>query len=75
MEFTSIRSPRKTQILAADAVAVLTALVLTPELLEGKETVWFVGCSQLVGQGHIPRESVSLLAGAAHGFRAVLVYL
>ena len=41
-EFTSILFPRKTQILAAEAVAVLTALVLTPELLEGKELVWFV---------------------------------
>ena len=34
--------PRKTQILAAEAVAVLTALVLSPELLAGREIVWFV---------------------------------
>ena len=56
--------PRKTQILAAEAVAVLTALVLTPELLEGREMVWFVdneaalsslirGASKAEDVGHI----------------------
>ena len=63
-EFTSILFPRKTQILAAEAVAVLTALVLTPELLEGREMVWFVdneaalsslirGASKAEDVGHI----------------------
>ena len=41
-EFMAVLFPRKTQILAAEAVAVLTALVLSPELLAGREIVWFV---------------------------------
>ena len=42
LEFMAVLFPRKTQILAAEAVAVLTALVLSPELLAGREIVWFV---------------------------------
>ena len=42
LEFMTVLFPRKTQILAAEAVAVLTALVLSPELLAGREIVWFV---------------------------------
>ena len=41
-EFVDALFPRRTQILAAEAVAVLTALVLTPELLQGRELVWFI---------------------------------
>ena len=41
-EFVSMLFPRKTQILAAEAVAVLTALVITPELFNGRDVVWFV---------------------------------
>ena len=41
-EFITALFPRKTQILAAEAVAVLAACVLTPELIQGKEIVWFV---------------------------------
>ena len=41
-EFLATLFPRKTQILAAEAVAVLTALVVAPELLSGREVVWFV---------------------------------
>ena len=41
-EFMAVLFPRKTQILAAEAVAVLPALVLSPELLAGREIVLFV---------------------------------
>ena len=41
-EFITALFPRKTQILAAEAVAVLAACVLTPELIQGREIVWFV---------------------------------
>ena len=41
-EFITALFPRKTQILAAEAVAVLTACILTPELVQDKELVWFI---------------------------------
>ena len=41
-EFTEALFPRRTQILAAEAVAVLAAFVLTPELVAGRELVWFI---------------------------------
>ena len=41
-EFVSALFPRKTQIFAAEAVAVLTALVLAPESLSNRELVWFI---------------------------------
>jgi len=41
-EFLSALFPRKTQIMAAEAVAVLTALVLTPQSLDNRELVWFI---------------------------------
>jgi hypothetical protein len=41
-EFTEALFPRRTQILAAEAVAVLTTFVLTPELVSGRELVWFI---------------------------------
>ena len=41
-QFMDVLFPRKTQILAAEAVAVLTALVLSPELLANRDIVWFV---------------------------------
>ena len=41
-EFLSALFPRKTQIMAAEAVAVLTALVLTPQALANRELVWFI---------------------------------
>ena len=41
-EFLTTLFPRQTQILAAEAVAVLTALVLAPDGLSGKELVWFI---------------------------------
>ena len=41
-EFLAALFPRKTQIMAAEAVAVLTALVLTPEALANRELVWFI---------------------------------
>jgi len=63
-EFLATLFPRKTQILAAEAVAVLTALVVAPELLNGREVVWFVdneaalsslirGASRAEDVGHI----------------------
>ena len=41
-EFLAALFPRKTQIMAAEAVAVLTALVLTPKALANRELVWFI---------------------------------
>jgi hypothetical protein len=41
-EFVSVLFPRKTQIFAAEAVAVLTALILAPESLSNRELVWFI---------------------------------
>ena len=41
-EFVSVLFPRETQILAAEAVAILTALIVSPEIFRGKEVVWFV---------------------------------
>ena len=63
-EFVSALFPRKTQILAAEAVAVLTALVLAPDALRGLELVWFIdneaalsslirGASRAEDVGHI----------------------
>ncbi len=74
-EFVSVLFPRKTQILAAEAVAVLTALVLTPELLQGREVVWFIdneaalsslvrGTSRAEDVGHIA--ACTQLAMIAH---------
>ena len=78
-EFLSILFPRKTQILAAEAVAVLTALVLHPELLARREVVWFVdneaalsslirGTSRAEDVGHIA--SCTQLAMIAHSCSA-----
>ena len=41
-EFITALFPRKTQIFAAEAVAVLATCVLTPELIQGRELVWFI---------------------------------
>ena len=41
-EFITALFPRKTQILAAEAVAVLAACVLTPGLIQGRGLVWFI---------------------------------
>ena len=41
-QFVAALFPRKTQILAAEAVAVLTALVLAPHTLANRELVWFI---------------------------------
>ena len=41
-EFVSALFPRKTQIFAAEAVAVLTALILAPESISNRELVWFI---------------------------------
>ena len=41
-EFLSAFFPRYTQIMAAEAVAVLTALVLTPQAFANRELVWLI---------------------------------
>ena len=61
--------PRKTQIFAAEAIAVLAALVLLPDLFAHKELLWFIDDESAVSsliRGGSKAEDVGQLAAATH---------
>ena len=68
-EFLGALFPRKTQIFAAEAVATLAAFVLTPELVDGRELVWFIdneaALSSLI-RGTSRAEDVGHIAACTH---------
>ena len=68
-EFVDALLPRKTQIFAAEAIAVLAALVLLPDLFAHKELLWFIDNESAVSsliRGGSKAEDVGQLAAATH---------
>ena len=68
-EFLSALLLRKTQIFAAEAIAVLTALVLLPGHFAQREPLWFTDNESAVSsliRGGSKAEDVGNLAAAAH---------
>ena len=68
-EFMDALLPRKTQIFAAEAIAVLTALVLLPGHFAQRELLWFIDNESAVSsliRGGSKAQDVGHLAAATH---------
>ena len=68
-DFVAALIPRQTQVFAAEAIAALVAPILTPELLEGRQLLWFVDNEAAVSsliRGGSRAEDVGRVALAAH---------
>ena len=68
-EFMDALLPRKTQIFAAEAIAVLTALVLLPGQFAQRELLWFIDNESAVSsliRGGSKAQDVGHLAAATH---------